>query len=191
METWWAELTTTLKVFWGIAIFSTVFFALQTIMTFAGLSDMDSEMGDGDNVEGDHAAHSMMDYFTVRNLVAFFLGFSWCGIVLIESGSSLGVAIGGGTLMGLVLVGITMLILKTLASLKSDGTMSLVNAIGHEGLVTISIPADKHHHGKVGISFQNRYRELEGVSDGQQELIKGTRVKVVAISGNQLVVKPI
>ena len=69
--------------------------------------------------------------------------------------------------------------------------MSLVNAIGHEGLVTISIPADKHHHGKVGISFQNRYRELEGVSEGQQKLIKGTRVKVVTISGNQLVVKPI
>jgi hypothetical protein len=190
METWWAELTTTLKVFWGIAIFSTVFFALQTIMTFAGLSDMDSDMDDGGDV-GDHDAPSMMDYFTVRNLVAFFLGFSWCGIVLIESGSSLGVAIGGGTLMGLALVGITMLILKILASLKSDGTMSLVNAIGHEGLVTISIPADKHHHGKVGISFQNRYRELEGVSDGQQELIKGTRVRVVAISGNQLVVKPI
>ena len=42
MEAWWAELTTTLRVFWGIAIFSTVFFVLQTIMTFAGLSDMDS-----------------------------------------------------------------------------------------------------------------------------------------------------
>jgi len=190
METWWAELTTTLRVFWGIAIFSTVFFILQTIMTFAGLSDMDTEMDDGGD-GGSHDAHSMMDYFTVRNLVAFFLGFSWCGIVLIEGGSSLGVAIAGGTLMGLALVGITMLILKTLASLKSDGTMSLDNAIGHEGLVTITIPADKHHHGKIGISFQNRYRELEGISEGSQELAKGTRVKVVAISGNQLVVKTI
>ena len=188
MEAWWAELTTTLKVFWGIAIFSTVFFALQTIMTFAGLSDLE---GDGDNVEGDHDAHSIAEYFSVRNLVSFFLGFSWCGIVLIEGGSSLGIAIGGGTLMGLALVGITMLILKTLASLKSDGTMSLDNAIGHEGLVTITIPADKHHHGKIGISFQNRYREMEGISKDQQELAKGTRVKVVGISGNQLVVKPI
>ena len=187
MEAWWAELTTTLKVFWGIAIFSTVFFALQTIMTFAGLSDMDMEDGDG----GSHDGHSISEYFSVRNLVSFFLGFSWCGIVLIESGSSLGIAIGGGTVMGLALVGITMLILKTLASLKSDGTMSLDNAIGHEGLVTITIPADKHHYGKIGISFQNRYRELEGISKDQQELAKGTRVKVVAISGNQLVVKSI
>ena len=44
MEPWWAELTTTLKIFWGIAIFSSIFFILQTIMTFAGLSDMDSAM---------------------------------------------------------------------------------------------------------------------------------------------------
>jgi hypothetical protein len=189
METWWAELTTTLRVFWGIAIFSTVFFVLQTIMTFVGLSDM--EMGDGDNVEGDHDAHSMMDYFTVRNLVAFFLGFSWCGIVLIEGGNSLGVAIAGGTVMGLALVGITMLILKTLSSLKSDGTLSIDNAIGHEGLVTITIPADRKLYGKVGISFQNRYRELEGISEEQQELAKGTRVKVVAVAGSQLVVKSV
>ncbi|MDH5750442.1 MAG: NfeD family protein [Rhodospirillales bacterium] len=190
MEAWWAELTTTLKVFWGIAIFSTVFFLLQTVMTFVGLSDMDAD-GDAGGGEGSHDAHSIADYFTVRNLVSFFLGFSWCGIVLIEGGSSLGVAIGGGTLMGLVLVAITLGILKILASLKSDGTLSLDNAIGHEGLVTITIPADKHHYGKVGISFQNRYRELEGISKDQQELIKGTRVKVVAISGSQLVVKPI
>jgi hypothetical protein len=173
METWWAELTTTLRVFWGIAIFSSVFFILQTIMTFAGLSDMDSEMGDDGGEAGDHDAHSMMDYFTVRNLVSFFLGFSWCGIVMIESGSSLGVAIAGGTLM------------------KSDGTLSIDNAIGHEGLVTITIPADKQRYGKVGISFQNRYRELEGISEGQQELAKGTRVKVVAVAGSQLVVKSV
>lgn len=191
METWWAELTTTLRVFWGIAIFSSVFFILQTIMTFAGLSDMDSEMGDDGGDTDGHDAHSMMDYFTVRNLVSFFLGFSWCGIVLIEGGSSLGVAIAGGTVMGLVLVGITLLILKTLASLKSDGTLSIDNAIGHEGLVTIAIPADRKLYGKVGISFQNRYRELEGISEEQQELAKGTRVKVVAVAGSQLVVKSV
>ena len=57
--------------------------------------------------------------------------------------------------------------------------------------MTIAIPADKQLYGKVGISFQNRYRELEGISDGEKELAKGTRVKVVAISGSQLVVKSI
>ena len=193
MESWWADLSTLLKIFWGIAIFSTVFFVLQTIMTFVGLSDMDAEMDDGgeSGAEGDHDAHSIAEYFSVRNLVSFFLGFSWCGIVLTEGGYSVGVAIGGGTLMGLALVGITMAILKTLASLKSDGTVSLDNAIGHEGLVTIAIPANKTHYGKVGISFQNRYRELEGISDEDNELTKGTRVKVVAVSGSQLVVKPI
>lgn len=103
----------------------------------------------------------------------------------------MGVAISGGTLMGLALVGITMAILKTLASLKSDGTVSLANAVGHEGHVTITIPADKKYHGKIGITFQNSYRELEGISDADKELTKGTRVEVVAVSGNQLVVKPI
>lgn len=191
MEAWWAELTTTLKVFWGIAIFSTVFFILQSIMTFAGLSDMDSDLGEEGGADGDHDAHSIAEYFSVRNLVSFFLGFSWAGIVLIEGGSSMGVALGGGTLMGLTLVAVTLGILKVLASLKSDGTLSLDNAIGEEGHVTITIPADKKHYGKIGISFQNRYRELEGISDDDKELAKGTRVKVVAVAGNQLVVKSI
>ena len=64
-----------LKAFWYIALPVSIFFLLQTISTFIGLSgsetDADSHDGDGD---------MPFELFTLRNLINFLLGFSWTGI---------------------------------------------------------------------------------------------------------------
>ena len=64
-----------LQAFWYIAIPVSIFFALQTITTFIGLSggetDIDSDGGDGE---------MPFEIFTLRNLINFLLGFSWTGI---------------------------------------------------------------------------------------------------------------
>ena len=65
-----------LKAFWYIALPVSIFFALQTIATFIGLgdseTDADSDGGDGGDMP--------FELFTLRNLVNFLIGFSWTGI---------------------------------------------------------------------------------------------------------------
>jgi hypothetical protein len=69
-----------LKAFWYIALPVSLFFGLQTIITFLGLSDgetdMDSDTGDID---------LPFEIFTLRNLINFLLGFSWTGISFYNS----------------------------------------------------------------------------------------------------------
>ena len=83
-----------------------------------------------------------------------------------------------------------MALLKVLSTLKNDGTMSLKNAIGKEGIVSIRIPANMDKAGKISISFQNRLTELDSVTKGE-EIRRGQKIKVIGISGTRLLVDKI
>ena len=67
-----------LKAFWYIALPVSIFFLLQTILTFIGLSgsETDTEVSDND---------MPFELFTLRNLINFLLGFSWAGISFYNS----------------------------------------------------------------------------------------------------------
>jgi hypothetical protein len=59
---------TLLKAFWYIALPVSLFFWLQTIMTFLGLSDGETDM---DSDTGD--VELPFEIFTLRNLINFLL----------------------------------------------------------------------------------------------------------------------
>src|SRR6478736_7965926 len=67
-----------LKTFWFIAIPTSLFFLLQTIMTFVGVDASDGTTADfdGDLEDGD----APFQLFSLRNLINFLLGFSWTGV---------------------------------------------------------------------------------------------------------------
>jgi hypothetical protein len=68
-----------LKAFWYIALPVNIFWT-QTIMTFLGLSDGETDM---DSDTGD--VELPFEIFTLRNLINFLLGFSWTGISFYNS----------------------------------------------------------------------------------------------------------
>ena len=183
MTEWWNNLTIIQQGLWAIAIPVSVFFFLQLIMTFVGVGDDGLEVSD-DLDSGESTDFS--DLFTVRNAVAFFLGFSWGGLAFLESNSE-GVAIFYGFIVGVVLIFMNMLVLKGLSSLKDSGNLNINNAIGKEATVSVLIPANKNGYGKVSISLQGRLIELEAITEGEN-IPRGNNVKVVSVSGDLLVV---
>ena len=73
-----SELDTLLKVFWYLAIPSSLIFLVQTVMTFIGADATDGLEADFDsNLEG---AQGPFQFFSFRNLIHFLLGFGWTGI---------------------------------------------------------------------------------------------------------------
>ncbi len=71
-----------LKTYWYIALPTSLFFLLQTIMTFMGIGGADADV---DIVEGHDSADAPFELFSLRNLINFLLGFSWTGISLYDS----------------------------------------------------------------------------------------------------------
>ncbi|RKZ48588.1 MAG: hypothetical protein DRR16_01975 [Candidatus Parabeggiatoa sp. nov. 3] len=174
MQEWWISLSVVEQVLWGLAVFFTVLFLLQIIAALFGLSH-DSHTTYGD-ISYDFAP-SM--FFTLRNAIVFFLGFSWGGLACIDTNISILWAV----LVGLIMVAINLLLLRGLASLNEAGNLNLDNAIGKEAVVSIPIPEKLGGCGKVNISFQGRLEELEAMTE-DDAIPRGQPVKVLRVSNN-------
>lgn len=179
MNEWWIALSGFEKVLWLLALPSSLIFIIQSIMTFAGMDgDMDADF----DTEGDDGPFQL---FTFRNMINFFLGFSWTGITLfgrIENLFVLGLI---SFVVGAVLVFLVMMIFVQLAKMAQSGTMKYENALGQTCEVYLSIPAANQGRGKVHIRIQGALRELDAVSQ-DMPIPSGSLVKVIALKNDQL-----
>ena len=204
METWWSALSGSEQFFWVIAIISTIFLLCQFAMLLLGLDDQhdgsadtDADFDghvDGHDHDGDHdhdAGHhglALKSFFSIRSLVAFFLGFSWGGLGCLESGLSLSAAVAIGIVIGIVMAAVVLSIFAVLSGLRNSGTLSFKNAIGQKGTVLIMVPARKNGYGKVRVTVQGRLCDLTAVTDGNEDLPRGTSITVKEVKGDSLVV---
>lgn len=199
MEQWWNALTAIQKVYWGIATFSTIIFICQTITLLLGIGDdgdADSDGGmedfdtdgdiDGDG-DDDYQESSTIGYFTIRNMIAFLLGFSWVGIICLKQGLSESLSIPISITAGLLFALITIGLMYALSKLKSSGNISLSEAVGKEAMVSIMIP--KNGQGKVKLTLNEKLIENEAVSNVNETLRKGQKVKILSVSNGTLKVQ--
>ena len=176
-----------LKAFWYIALPVSLFFGLQTIMTFVGLSggetDMDSDGGDGGDMP--------FEIFTLRNLINFLLGFSWTGISFYDSIANKTTLIIVSVLVGLLFVTLFFFLIKQILKLSEDNSFKIENALNKTAEVYITIPESKTGKGKVQISINGAFHELDAITKSSEKIPSSSAVKVVAIEDNLLIVEKI
>ena len=178
-----------LKTFWFIAIPTSIFFLLQTIMTFVGAdaSDGISADFDGDLESGD----APFQLFSLRNLINFLLGFSWTGISFYATIDSPVLLIVGSFVVGVLFVYLFFMIIKQVQKLAEDNSFKLSNALNKTAEVYLTIPANKKGKGKVLVSVKGSVHELDAITE-DDKLESGAVVKIVKIeSDNILLVKSI
>lgn len=217
MSSYLAGLSMLEKIYLACAVFGGGFFVLRTILMLTGIGDTDSDVdtdaadfdhGDldhGDHVDdthhgdrvddidhGDHGhADSGLKLLTVQGLTAFMMMFGLTGFA-ISRGSVLGsiftVAI--GILVGLFAMWLVAKGFALMRSLQSSGNIQIYDAIGEEGSVYLTIPAEGI--GKIRITISERLKVVDAVSQDKVELKTGTRVRVTEISsGGMLSVRGI
>lgn len=170
-----------MQVFWGLAIISSVFFLVQTIMAFLGL---DADTDDGAGFE-DVEMGGVSGYFSFRNLVNFMLGYGWGGIVLhdvIPNLMWLQVAALG---IGVLFVIIFVFILRQIMKLSTDKTFHIEEAIGLIADTYLRIPGEKKGSGKVMVSVRGSMHEIEAITEGEA-IPTGAKVRVIKAIGTDL-----
>jgi hypothetical protein len=163
---------------WSIAIPFSILFIIQTVMTFIGI-------GDQGDVSGDAGADADMQmpfhFFTFRNLVNFFLGFSWTGISfynVIDSKVGLTFL---GAFIGLLLVSIVMVLLYALSRAVQSGNIDINNAVGRMATVYYTIPAVGKGMGKVQLSVQQAVREYDALSELDEAIPTGRMARIKSV----------
>ncbi len=141
--------------------------------------------------DGAHHA-SGVRILTVRGLVAFFAVGGWLGIAMVDLGvPAVGtwlIAFVGGLFALLLVAWVLALFLR----LQESGNLQPTLAIAKTASVYLSIPPARSGTGKVNLTLQERYVEMDAVTDSDAPIPTGTLVQVVSLAGTDtLVVRPL
>lgn len=208
MTDWWNGLTALEHVFYYCAIPATIILAIQTIGTILGIGSDDVDVDfDGDiNIDsgtvdfGDMAAEassidaiesaSSLKFFSVRGIVAFFSLFGWVGIVLLDAGLNTFLVFFLATACGLIGMLVIAVMFYAIAKLQRRGNINIKNAIGKQGQVYLTIPANMSGKGKINVIIQERYSEVSAMTESEYPIKTGSVVRVVgAVDMNTLLVE--
>lgn len=204
---WWNALSLASQCFYCIAIASSLFLVIQTVLMFIGMGGEDAldggadDIPDGDvdagDVDGDMdvdlsdtAGFDSLRIFTVRGIVAFFVVFGWVGVSMDAAGAALWLTVPIAAVAGFAMMLVLAFLFRAVMRLRSDGNTDNRNAIGTSGRVQLTVPASRSGEGKVHLMLQGAYVERGAVTDEEEPIPTGAEVIVVGISGStDLVVK--
>ncbi|MBD1260326.1 hypothetical protein HZY62_06990 [Maribacter polysiphoniae] len=186
MEQWFAALTSFEKIYWIVAIVSSIVLLILLAMTFIG-GDVDDLGGDVDtDIESDTGID--FQFLSFKNLMGFFTIFGWVGVSCLESGYSKATTIVISVVCGLLMMLAMASLFYYLSKLQSSGTLKLKNALNQIGEVYLTIGANRSTIGKVSISVQGTLRELDALTEEDKDLHQGDVVKVTEVTENGILI---
>lgn len=185
METWFQALTLFEKIYWIVAIAGSAILLILIVMTLMG-GDVE-DMGDVDaDIDGDTGIG--FQFLSFKNLMGFLTIFGWSGLACIDSGLSTGATIMVSVFCGLLMMFAMASLFYYLAKLQSSGTLNLKNAKGQIGEVYLTVGANRSRIGKVNVTVQGALRELQALTDEENDLVQGNVVKVQDVTDTGILI---
>lgn len=180
---WFSNLEPGIKIYWAIAIVSSIVFLIQTIVSLIGIGDFETDLdvGGGDGMD----SSGFSDLLSMRNAINFLLGLGWSGVCFYDRISNGFILALVSIIFGLAFVAIFIYVFKKMMKLESNGAFDINTAIGKTCDVYLRIPANRAGTGKVQISFNGSVQELDAVTDGEM-IPSGSKVTVVEILNNKI-----
>ena len=188
MIEWYKTLSVLEQVYFWLGIVATVFLIIQIIMLcFTSLGgDVDID-GDGDiDVDTD----SGVSIFTVKSITAFFAVGCWAGLLTcalcadnLQWVSVISAIVGGAAAMAVVV-----LLMRAMLKLQSNGAFQPEKLVGKSATVYVSIPAERSGRGKITLTAQGKFMELDAMTDGAR-LTVDEAVEIISNENECMVVK--
>jgi hypothetical protein len=172
------------QAYWTVALIGSGVFVIIFALTFIGGVDADMA-ADGTDFEADDGGVGFQ-FFTFKNVVAFFTVFGWTGILCLQNELSNLVTLGVSTVAGLLMMVVTSLLFYQMHKLAQSGTLKIKNAVGAIGEVYLPIGAKRSNIGKIQVKVQGSLRELEAITDASDDLKTSTIIKVTKVVSDEL-----
>lgn len=186
------------------AIPMTVVMFLQLILMLVGVGfgssdgDLDNDGADDGGNDGvddggnDSSNPSAARIFTIRGIVAFFALGGWAGLAALTAGVPLLWSVHIALLSGVAAMLLASVVIRIALKMQSSGNLDLRNALSQTAEVYITIPPERSNTGKVTLTLQERFVELDAVTDSDTAIKPNTKVEVIGLAGSDcLVVCPL
>ena len=186
----WSEMPGLPKVYWAVAILSTLAFVVIFGMSLLG-SDSDSDAdadADADSGSTDFGSYIL----SLKSMVGFLVAASWVGIVTISNSLPVWITVLSSITAGVIMTIIIVALMTFFARMQYNGTLQIADTVGAEGEVYLSIPPSKSGKGKVQIKVQSAVREFDAVTEADTTLKQYDKIVVKSVDkDNVLLVEKI
>ena len=187
---WLASLSVTEHVFFWIAVVGSALLLVQIIMlfvSFAGGLDVDAD-GDFD-WDGDTDTDGGLSIFSIKGLIAFFALGGWCGFAaeyaMDNVWAPILIFLAPGT-VALLGVGFA---LKGIAKLQCSGNLVGEKLKNATATVYVSIPPARQGRGKITLTAQGKFMEIDAVTDETEKIMVDEQVTIITYTDDFAVVK--
>lgn len=186
---WLATLSITEHVYFWIAVVASALLIIQIILlcvSFAGGADVNAD-GDFD-MDGDTGTDGGLAFFSLKALTAFFALGGWSGFAAatyidnVWAPVLISLAAGAVALVG---VGFAM---RGVSKLQCSGNLVKENLKGKLATVYVSVPPARQGRGKITLTTQGRYTELDAVTDEDTRIMTDEVVEIVSYAEDFVVV---
>lgn len=188
MVEWFLNLRPWEQVYFWIGVVSTVFLIVQIVMlcfsSFGGDVDID---GDGDiDVDTDAG----VTLFSVKSITAFLAVGSWTGLLVcaLVSDSLQWLSIIIALIAGVAAGALVVVLMRAINKLQSNGNLEMDKLAGQRATVYVSIPEARSGRGKITLTAQGRYLELDAVTEGER-IATDQIVEIISTENECAVVK--
>lgn len=185
---WWMSLGFLGQIMAIAAIPSTVVMFIQLLLMIFGFGfgtpDADADSCDSPaNGAGTYGNSGLFKVFTVRGIVAFFALGGWAGLAALAAGVRALWAIQIALLAGVAALILASFAIRLALKMQDSGNLNINNALSQPAEVYITIPASRANTGKITMLLQERFVELDAVTDSETALRPNTKVEVIGVVG--------
>ena len=193
MVNWWNSMDLVGQIFALIAIPATLVLVVQSVMLLFGIGGEEGGIdlnGDGipdtPGFEGD--GDGGLALFSLRGIMSMAAIAGWSGLVMHEAEMPLALTVILAAAFGFIaMVGIAY-IMKLAMKLQQNGNLDIGSAIGKVGTVYIPIPPNMKGAGKINLTIQERFIEIDAKTTADRKLATGESVRVTATDPTGMVV---
>ncbi|MFP4177620.1 MAG: hypothetical protein ACLFTZ_02545 [Acholeplasmataceae bacterium] len=181
---WWEQLSLFQQIMFVLAVGSTAIMVLFIVLLLLGIGGDEAIGGDLSELDldviNDEPLSSLggLRFITVRGFLAFTSVGGWIAFILADVVST---ALAGlfGALAGVVAAYLLQLAFVATMKLESSGNIDYANAIGKPAVVYIRVPKNGTAKGKVVMTLQSRYVEVDAITEDNEDLLTNEQVEVV------------
>jgi len=121
----------------------------------------------------------LSDYLSIRNFVAFFIGYGWVTLAALLSGASKIASSMMGMLAGFAFIAASLYMIRAFLKMQEDGSLKVESLVGRGASVYIAIAASGSAQGKVMVDTKAGRVELPARTKDAFKLQPGEWVKII------------
>lgn len=183
------------SIYFWVAVAATLLLIVQIVLmlfSFGSGGDVDLN-GDGipDNADFDSDSGTGVGIFTVKGLTSFFTLGAWVGLLFycILPENLAWVSVFPAFVCGAIAMLAMAFAMKAMLKLQQSGNLAKESVIGKTATVYVSIQPNRTGRGKVTLTAQGQYMELDAVTDENTKLSVDEKVTITEFQNGTAVVE--